>query len=70
MEVLDRWQLLKLEALGYKPEKMPAITLEDILRVLPSELDKNGNHSGVALTAPGTGHIPRWVCAIVVIIRK
>lgn len=62
MEVLDRHQLLELQALGYKPEKKPDITLEDILRELPSELDKDGNHSNLTLTAPDKRHIERWVC--------
>lgn len=61
MEILDRHQLLELQALGYKPDK-PDITLEDILCVLPSELDNNGNHSNLTLTAPDTHHIERWVC--------
>lgn len=62
MEVLDRHQLLELQALGYKPVKKPNITLEDILCVLPSELDKDGYHSNLTLTAPDTHHIERWVC--------
>ena len=62
MEVLDRHQLLELQALGYKPVKKPNITLEDILCVLPPELDQNGNHSNLMLTAPDTHHIERWVC--------
>ncbi len=62
MEVLDRHQLLELQALGYKPGKKPNITLEDILCVLPSELDKDGNHSNLTLTAPDKQHIERWVC--------
>lgn len=62
MEQLDEYQLLELQALGYKPDKKPTITLEDILRVLPSELDRNGNHSNLMLAAPDTHHIERWVC--------
>lgn len=62
MEILDKYQLLELQALGYKPDKKPDIALEDILRVLPSELDKNGTHANLMLTAPDTHHIERWVC--------
>lgn len=62
MEALDTWRLLELEVLGYKPNKKPTFTLEDILRVLPPELDKDGNHSNLTLTAPDTHHIERWVC--------
>lgn len=59
---LDKYQLLELQALGYKPDKKPTITLEDILCVLPPELDQNGSHSNLMLTAPDTHHIERWVC--------
>ena len=62
METLDKYQLLELQALGYEPEKKPDITLEDILRVLPSEFGKDGNHSNLTLTAPDKQHIERWVC--------
>lgn len=62
MESLDKYQLLELQALGYKPDKKPTITLEDVLHILPSELNKDGNHSGLTLTAPDTKHIPQWVC--------
>ncbi len=62
MEVLDRHQLLELQALGYKSNKKPDITLEDILCVLPSGIDNNGNHANLTLTAPDMRHIERWVC--------
>ena len=61
MECLNETQLLELQILGYKPYKIPSITLDEILCILPSELNKGEHHANLSLTAPDGKYKMQWV---------
>ena len=58
MEVLTEEQILELKMVGYNPIKSK-ITLEDILLILPSELNERG-HANLSLTAPDKKYKLKW----------
>ena len=58
---LTNKQIFELQCLGYKP-KQTTLTLEDLLRILPSEVNGDGFHSNLTMTAPDTWEKMEWVC--------
>lgn len=59
-ELTER-QILELRCLGYTP-KTSSLALEDILKILPAEINGNDFHLNLGLTAPDIKYKTKWVC--------
>lgn len=58
---LTQKQIFELRCLGYHP-KQTSLSLEDVLHILPAEINGDGFHSNLAMTAPDTWQQMKWVC--------
>ncbi len=59
-ELTER-QILELRCLGFTPKTTP-LTIEELLQILPSEINGDCYHYNLTLTAPDSKYRLKWVC--------